>query len=361
MNRAPMNNMPEIREASPADYDLLATIIRGAFRDVAQRFSLTKDNCPKHPSNCTSDWIESDILRGVRYFILYVDRKPAGCVGIESPRADICYLERLSVLPEMRGRHLGVRLVEHVLECAASKGAGKVGIGIIAEQTELKEWYKRLGFVEARIKSFPHLPFKVCLMEYKLRPLQYGGGIEGGFMFAKVCGLKTKQQIDKAIEYGYDAIGVVTYIKSKRYCLPEIAVQLAEYAKGRIKSFVVGLTYDDVRNVAHAFDHIQIYEKRQVPNLALASKEMPPSDLKYDYFVYDASIGSGIFKEFPEWIKNRTDKLVVAGGLTKDNVCEVIRAIRPYGVDVSSGVEKDGVKDPAMMKEFIDAVRSCSV
>ncbi len=179
-------------------------------------------------------------------------------------------------------------------------------------------------------------------------------------MFVKACGLKTKGQIDKAIEYGYDAIGVVTYIKSKRYCPPKIAIKLAEYAKGKIKSFIVGLNYSDVEEAAHAFDYTQIYEMRQVPNLVLASKEMPPSDLKYEYFVYDASIGSGVYKEFPEWLKDKTENLIVAGGLNKDNVCKVIREIKPFGVDVSSGVEKDGVKDLTMMKEFIDAVQSCS-
>lgn len=179
-------------------------------------------------------------------------------------------------------------------------------------------------------------------------------------MFIKVCGLKTKEQIDKAIEYGYDAIGIVTYIKSKRYCPPENAKKLAEYASGRIKSFVVGLTYRDVQEAAPAFDYTQIYEMKQVPNLVLASKEKPPSDLKYEYFVYDASIGSGVFKHFPEWIKNRSERLLVAGGLDKDNVCDVIREIEPFGVDVSSGVEKDGIKDLKMMKEFIDAVNSCS-
>lgn len=178
-------------------------------------------------------------------------------------------------------------------------------------------------------------------------------------MFIKVCGLKTKEHIDKAIEFGYDAIGIVTYAKSKRYCPPEKAIMLAEHAKGKIITFVVGLNHSDVKEVAHAFDYTQIYEMKQVPNLVLASKEMPPSDLKYKYFVYDASIGSGVFKELPEWLKDETENLIVAGGLNKDNVCTVIREIKPFGVDVSSGVEKDGVKEFKMMKEFIDTVKNC--
>ena len=157
-----------IKEAALNDREVLVKLIRNSFRDVARRFSLTKDNCPKHPSNCTLSWIESDISRGVQYFILYVDEKPVGCVAIEKPSADVCYLERLSVLPEMRGKHFGIRLVQHALECAKTKGVSKVSIGIIDEQTELKEWYIELGFVELQTKKFSHLPFTVCLMEFEI-------------------------------------------------------------------------------------------------------------------------------------------------------------------------------------------------
>ncbi|MFZ3046591.1 MAG: GNAT family N-acetyltransferase [Desulfatirhabdiaceae bacterium] len=111
------------------------------------------------------------MLRGVRYFILYSDENPIGCVGVEKSGTDICYLERLSVLPAMRGKYYGIRLVQHALGYAASKGAIRVGIGIIDEQTELKEWYRHIGFVETQTKSFPHLPFTVCLMEFEMKKL----------------------------------------------------------------------------------------------------------------------------------------------------------------------------------------------
>ena len=178
-------------------------------------------------------------------------------------------------------------------------------------------------------------------------------------MFVKVCGLKNTAQIEKAVEYGYDAIGVVTYSKSKRYCSPEKAKKLAEYAKGKIKSFVVGLSYSDVQDVAYLFDYTQIYEIKQIPNLVLASKEIPPLDINYEYFIYDASIGSGVFQKFPKWVKDMAGKVIIAGGLNKENVCSVIKDIKPFGVDVSSGVEKDGVKDFMLMKEFINTVKTC--
>ena len=179
-------------------------------------------------------------------------------------------------------------------------------------------------------------------------------------MFVKVCGLKDIAQIDKAVEYGYDAIGVVTYHKSKRYCPAEKSIELAEYARGKILSFAVGLDYSDVEAVADAFDYIQIYEYRPIQNLVFASKRKPPPNCHYTYFMYDASVGSGRFRAFPQWLKSMQGRVIVAGGLDKDNVCHVISEISPFGVDVSSGVERDGEKDFGLMKAFIHAVRSCS-
>jgi len=160
-----------IREATIENSEVLAKIISESFRDVAQRFSLTPENCPKHPSNCTTSWIESDFARGVQYFIFFQDDNPIGCVGLESPSIEVCYIERLSVLPEMRGKHFGINLFQHTVDCATSKGVSKVSIGIIAKHTELKKWYKNLGFIELGTKSFPHLPFLVCFMELELKKL----------------------------------------------------------------------------------------------------------------------------------------------------------------------------------------------
>nr|NJM04674.1 GNAT family N-acetyltransferase [Desulfobacula sp.] len=147
---------------------MLAKIIKTAFEGIARRFSLTPENCPRHPSNYTPAWVEKDFSRSVQYFMLYMDNDPVGCIGLEHPNSQICYLERLSVLPEMRSRGFGKALVRHGLECAASTGATTVGIGIIAGQTELKEWYKHLGFFETKTISVSHLPFTVCLMEFEL-------------------------------------------------------------------------------------------------------------------------------------------------------------------------------------------------
>ena len=72
-----------IRKANPEDADSIARIIRESFRDVAVRFSLSAENCPKHPSNCTDGWVQNDIARGVVYYILEHNGTPAGCAALE--------------------------------------------------------------------------------------------------------------------------------------------------------------------------------------------------------------------------------------------------------------------------------------
>ena len=154
-----------IRQAAETDATLLAGIIQHSFQDVAQRFDLTPENCPKHPSNCTSEWILQDLGRGVKFSLAEKDHSPVGCVALETPSPEIRYLERLAVLPDCRRQGFGRALVAYALSQAKAGGAGVASVGIIATQGELKRWYTNLGFVERETKSFPHLPFRVCFME----------------------------------------------------------------------------------------------------------------------------------------------------------------------------------------------------
>jgi diamine N-acetyltransferase len=157
-----------IRRCTQEDTGVLVETIRESFRDVAQRFGLTEENAPRHPSNCTAEWIQQDMRRGVIYFILENDNIVSGCVALEVASSDVCYLERLGVLPNQRRHCFGKALVSHVLSEAKLLGALHVDIGIIAEDTELKAWYKRLGFIETETKGFPHLPFRVTFMSHDL-------------------------------------------------------------------------------------------------------------------------------------------------------------------------------------------------
>ena len=156
----------KIRICTKEDTKVLARTIQKSFQDVADRFGLTPENTPHHPSNCTVDWIRNEMERGVTYFAIKNKNHVVGCIALEQANSELCYLERLAVLPNQRRRGFGKALVEHALLEAKLHGLNYISIGIIAEQTELKKWYTGLGFVEGESKEFPHLPFRVTFMSY---------------------------------------------------------------------------------------------------------------------------------------------------------------------------------------------------
>ena len=157
-----------IYRAGRDDTLLLSEIIRNSYGTVAERFNLTPDNCPKHPSNCTDEWVAGDFTRGVIYYLLAERGVPAACAAMEIADESTCYLERLAVLPDFRGRGMGRALVNHVFDQTSKSGRHTLSIGIIAGQHDLKSWYQNLGFTQTGTRQFDHLPFEVMFMECRL-------------------------------------------------------------------------------------------------------------------------------------------------------------------------------------------------
>jgi len=88
----------KIRICTKEDTQVLAETIRKSFQDVAERFGLTPENTPGHPSNCTVDWIQGHMERGITYFAIEDKNHIVGCVAFERANTEVCYLERLAVL-----------------------------------------------------------------------------------------------------------------------------------------------------------------------------------------------------------------------------------------------------------------------
>jgi len=153
-----------IRDSTEDDISLLTDLIRESFKDVAERFNLTAYNAPSHPSNCTEEWIIKAIQKGNKYYILEYQGVPCGCVALEEANSEVCYLERLSVLPNYRIKGFGKALVNHIIHKAKKITAKRIEIGIIAENLELKNWYIKQGFIERDIIKYEHLPFKVLFL-----------------------------------------------------------------------------------------------------------------------------------------------------------------------------------------------------
>jgi N-acetylglutamate synthase-like GNAT family acetyltransferase len=153
-----------IREANKADKGTLVALLRDSFRDVAEKFNFTVENCPKFAGFNVKERVDSDFEKGLRYFILEEKGRACGCVALEKAGPDLCYLGRLAVLPEYRNKGFGQAMVKHLFEQAKTIGYRRVEIGIISKHIKLKKWYKKFGFVQKSTKKFDHLPFIVAFM-----------------------------------------------------------------------------------------------------------------------------------------------------------------------------------------------------
>ncbi len=155
----------DIRRANLNDADVVAGVIRDAFKEVAERLGFTEESNPKAVSFYTRQRFIDDVEKGDVFYLLELDGQPCGCVATEqASEAQIRYLRRLAVLPEHRRQGLGEAMVDHVFKEAAKQGARRIEIGIVAEDEVLKKWYKKLGFASKGTKKFDHLPFMVEFM-----------------------------------------------------------------------------------------------------------------------------------------------------------------------------------------------------
>ena len=197
-------------------------------------------------------------------------------------------------------------------------------------------------------------------------------------MEIKLCGLTREEDIKIANELLPEYIGFVFANKSKRYISPENALKLKQKLLPRIKA--VGVFVDeDVKTIADylnlgIIDMAQLHgseDEAYIKRLRVltdkpiikAFKIKSRDDLhgvqesSADYILLDSGTGSGNVFDW-DLIKSIERQYFLAGGLNPQNVEEAIRTLRPFAIDVSSGIETDGHKDPVKMKEFVNTARS---
>ncbi|HEY5776575.1 MAG TPA: phosphoribosylanthranilate isomerase [Xanthomonadales bacterium] len=197
----------------------------------------------------------------------------------------------------------------------------------------------------------------------------------------KICGLTRAEDVQVAIEAGADAIGFV-FTASPRRINIDTAVRLSRYVPGGVLR--VGLFLDqersEIERVVNSvpLDLLQFHgnETEQECNLfglpwlkavamedagsvKRAQRDYPgAAGLLLDSHSRGERGGSG--KVF-DWSLSASEAGVIwlAGGLNADNVGQAIRTVKPFAVDVSSGVEiRPGIKDAGMIKAFFKAVRA---
>jgi phosphoribosylanthranilate isomerase len=193
-------------------------------------------------------------------------------------------------------------------------------------------------------------------------------------VWVKICGLTTEEGVTAAVSAGADAIGFV-FAPSKRRITPSEAKHLAALAPASIKRVAVMLhptqaQFDEVFEV-FAPDVLQtdaedLLDLRIPSTLAVMpvvrSQSALPRPLPQRLLFEGVVSGAGITADWTQAgaVASATE-LVLAGGLHANNVSAAIRAVRPFGVDVSSGVERaPGIKDAAKISEFVQAARAAA-
>jgi len=197
----------------------------------------------------------------------------------------------------------------------------------------------------------------------------------------KICGLTREADVDAAIEAGADAIGFVMYEKSPRHVAPQRAAELAR----RLPPFVtpvclyvnasadlIGRTLQAIPNqlmqfhgderpaACNWFGRPYLRAARMAPGFDLldfASQFSNVQAILLDAHV-EAYGGGGKVFDWSLIPANVPSPVVLSGGLNPANVIDGVIHVRPWAVDVSSGVEQGkGIKDAALIRRFCEAVR----
>lgn len=204
----------------------------------------------------------------------------------------------------------------------------------------------------------------------------------------KFCGIASQEDAEKAVSVGPDALGFVFFKESPRY----VTLEKAEAIIRNIPPFVsaVGIfVNEDLKfveecvyrcglntvqlhgdeNVAYCSDFKKagfrgvklIKAVRVKDEESLSSIESCPADAilldAYRSNVYGGT-GKGFDRGLAVLAKEYGRRIIVAGGLNPDNVYDIIKEVKPYGVDVSSGIESSpGKKNLELMEEFMLEVR----
>jgi len=199
----------------------------------------------------------------------------------------------------------------------------------------------------------------------------------------KICGITNKVDAQLAVELGADALGFICYEKSPRYIKLTDAANICNALPpfvAKVGVFVDELEYEIEKALGEcllnalqfhgdeppgfcqkfAAKSIKAIRMRDDSSLTLAA-EYDVDALLLDTYSDSERGGTGRTFDWSLAIKAKEigPPIILSGGLTTVNVQEAIRKVRPYAVDVSSGVEREpGRKDPEKLRRFIELCRS---
>ncbi|EDL66153.1 phosphoribosylanthranilate isomerase [Bacillus sp. SG-1] len=196
----------------------------------------------------------------------------------------------------------------------------------------------------------------------------------------KVCGIKTIEHAEAAVKAGADAIGFI-FAESRRKVSIHTAKEISDTIPASVLKVGVFVDADreEIEKTAQEanLDYVQLHGSETVDFMkslsvpaykALSIKEKKDLDGIENYpgnfILVDSGHGAargGNGTTFDwSYLENVSIDVILAGGLNLENVCSAIEKVNPFMVDVSSGVETDGIKDVKKINEFIFKVKNIS-
>ena len=196
----------------------------------------------------------------------------------------------------------------------------------------------------------------------------------------KLCGLKRAEDIEAANGLRPDYVGFVLWKGSRRYVPPEEAERLKKLLRPGIAAVGVFVDEDpekaaellnsgviDLAQLHGSEDGSYIRRLRELTDkpvirafrIRRAEDAAKAEESSADYVLADSGAGTGTVFDW-SLLAELKRPYFLAGGLDPDNVGEAVRRLHPWAVDVSSGIETDGVKDREKMESFVRAVRRAS-
>lgn len=162
-------NEYRIKEVSLDDLKDCAKVIRTGFGTVAKEFGLTIFNCASNEAFINDKKLISDFNKGDLMYALYEDSIIVGFIQLEKKSNVQFELVKITVLPEYRHCGYGKILLDFAKNKVLEQQGKKMTIGIIEENTILKNWYTRNGFIHTGTYKFHLLPFTVGFMEVNIK------------------------------------------------------------------------------------------------------------------------------------------------------------------------------------------------
>ncbi len=194
----------------------------------------------------------------------------------------------------------------------------------------------------------------------------------------KICGLFREEDIEYANQVMPDYIGFVFWEHSRRYVSHEKAAALRSLLKPEIQAVgvfvdappeeVVSLLEEGVIDMAQLhgeeteedIQYLRAVTGKPVMKAVRVKNRWDVEawlDSSADYLLFDSGMGSGVAFDW-RLLADIPREFFLAGGLNPENLKQAVETVSPYAVDISSGVETDGIKDRCKMQEAVVSVRS---